>query len=73
MSIANLQGIPETWGFEGFITADNFTVSPWHNVPLIAGTGLHSFIVEMPKDSSAKFEVQTVRMRRGVPLCGVCT
>ncbi|KAK2077229.1 hypothetical protein QBZ16_004863 [Prototheca wickerhamii] len=52
-------GIPETWGFEGFITADNFTVSPWHNVPLIAGTGLHSFIVEMPKDSSAKFEVQT--------------
>lgn len=71
VSIANLQGIPETWGFEGFITADNFTVSPWHNVPLIAGTGLHSFIVEMPKDSSAKFEVQTVRMHGGVPLA-VC-
>lgn len=52
--------MPETWGYQGFLTADNFTISPWHNVPLVAGPGLHTFIVEIPKYTSAKYEVQTV-------------
>ena len=34
-------------------------VSPWHDIPLHAGDGLFNFIVEIPKESSAKMEVAT--------------
>lgn len=61
----HLQGEPEEWGYRLFLTADNFTVSPWHSVPLNAGKDLHTFIVEIPKNTAAKYEVQTVR-------CGWC-
>ncbi|KAL6774436.1 hypothetical protein ACKKBG_A25005 [Auxenochlorella protothecoides x Auxenochlorella symbiontica] len=52
-------GEPEEWGYRLFLTADNFTVSPWHSVPLNAGKDLHTFIVEIPKNTAAKYEVQT--------------
>ena len=35
-------------------------VSPWHDIPLYAGEGTLNFVVEIPKESSAKFEVATV-------------
>ncbi|KVI10888.1 Inorganic pyrophosphatase, partial [Cynara cardunculus var. scolymus] len=34
-------------------------VSPWHDVPLHVGDGTFNFIVEIPKESSAKMEVAT--------------
>ncbi|CAI0399667.1 unnamed protein product [Linum tenue] len=34
-------------------------VSPWHDVPLQLGDGVYNFIVEIPKESSAKMEVAT--------------
>lgn len=34
-------------------------VSPWHDVPLHLGDGVFNFIVEIPKESSAKMEVAT--------------
>lgn len=34
-------------------------VSPWHDVPLRSGDGVFNFIVEIPKESSAKMEVAT--------------
>lgn len=34
-------------------------VSPWHDIPLHAGDGLYNFVVEIPKETSAKMEVAT--------------
>lgn len=34
-------------------------MSPWHDVPLRAGDGVFHFVVEIPKESSAKMEVAT--------------
>ncbi|XP_059454356.1 soluble inorganic pyrophosphatase 6, chloroplastic-like [Corylus avellana] len=34
-------------------------VSPWHDIPLRLGNGIYNFIVEIPKDTSAKMEVAT--------------
>jgi inorganic pyrophosphatase len=36
-------------------------VSAWHDIPLWAEDGLLNFICEIPKESSAKMEVATVR------------
>ncbi|KAI3704158.1 hypothetical protein L1987_74373 [Smallanthus sonchifolius] len=36
-----------------------FQVSPWHDIPLHLGDGAFNFIVEIPKESSAKMEVAT--------------
>jgi inorganic pyrophosphatase len=35
------------------------TISPWHDIPLYAGDGLFNFVVEIPKETSAKMEVAT--------------
>lgn len=34
-------------------------ISPWHDIPLQLGDGVFNFIVEIPKESSAKMEVAT--------------
>ena len=36
-------------------------VSPWHDIPLRAEGGLLNAIIEIPKESSPKLEVATVR------------
>jgi len=36
-----------------------FQVSPWHDIPLHLGDGVFNFVVEIPKESSAKMEVAT--------------
>jgi inorganic pyrophosphatase len=36
-------------------------ISPWHEIPLFAGEGAIHFICEIPKETSAKMEVATVR------------
>ncbi|KAB2612522.1 soluble inorganic pyrophosphatase 1 [Pyrus ussuriensis x Pyrus communis] len=35
------------------------TVSPWHDIPLQVGDGVFNFVVEIPKESSAKMEAAT--------------
>lgn len=37
----------------------NVQISPWHDIPLHLGDGVFNFIVEIPKESSAKMEVAT--------------
>ena len=37
----------------------NMQVSPWHDIPLQLGDGVFNFVVEIPKESSAKMEVAT--------------
>lgn len=41
------------------INLQNMQVSPWHDIPLQLGDGVFNFIVEIPKESSAKMEVAT--------------
>ncbi len=36
-------------------------ISPWHDIPLYLDSGLVSFVCEIPKETSAKMEVATVR------------
>nr|GEY44200.1 soluble inorganic pyrophosphatase 6, chloroplastic-like [Tanacetum cinerariifolium] len=54
------EGLPETLDYRVFFH-DNTgkKISPWHDIPLHVGDGAFNFIVEIPKESSAKMEVAT--------------
>ncbi|KAG2375607.1 Soluble inorganic pyrophosphatase [Vigna angularis] len=39
-----------------FVNGINSLVSPWHDIPLSSGDDIFNFIVEIPKESSAKME-----------------
>ncbi|KAA0031418.1 hypothetical protein IC582_000192 [Cucumis melo] len=54
------EGQPETLDYRVFFTDQSGKkVSPWHDVPLHLGDGVFNFIVEIPKETSAKMEVAT--------------
>jgi len=42
-------------------------ISPWHDIPLYLDSGLVSFVCEIPKETSAKMEVATVRRPPATP------
>eukprot|EP00897_Mesotaenium_endlicherianum_P003899 jgi/Mesen1/3537/ME000198S02736 len=42
-----------------FLNAEGRTLSPWHSIPLYAGGDLLNFVCEIPRNTSAKFEVST--------------
>ncbi|CAN1821364.1 Soluble inorganic pyrophosphatase 6, chloroplastic [Linum perenne] len=44
---------------EGQPESLDYRVSPWHDIPLHLGDGVFNFVVEIPKESSAKMEVAT--------------
>ncbi|KAE9595045.1 hypothetical protein Lal_00041254 [Lupinus albus] len=53
-------GQPETLDYRVFFhDQSGKKVSPWHDIPLQLGDGVFNFIVEIPKESSAKMEVAT--------------
>ncbi|MBA0786566.1 hypothetical protein Gotri_026377 [Gossypium trilobum] len=57
------EGQPETLNYRVFFEdASGKKISPWHDVPLHLGNGVFNFIVEIPKESSAKMEVATVEL-----------
>ncbi|VFQ75114.1 unnamed protein product [Cuscuta campestris] len=54
------EGKPETLDYRVFfVDSSGKKVSPWHDIPLHLGDGIFNFIVEIPKESSAKMEVAT--------------
>ncbi|KAL5538024.1 hypothetical protein UlMin_045578 [Ulmus minor] len=54
------EGQPETLDYRVFFEdSSGKKVSPWHDIPLHLGDGVYNFIVEIPKESSAKMEVAT--------------
>ncbi|XP_010943167.1 soluble inorganic pyrophosphatase 6, chloroplastic [Elaeis guineensis] len=54
------EGQPETLDYRVFfLDGSGKKISPWHDVPLHLGDGVFNFIVEIPKDTSAKMEVAT--------------
>lgn len=44
-----------------FLQEDGADISPWHDVPLYNEDGTLNFFCEIPKDTTAKFEVAMVR------------
>ncbi|KAK9110813.1 hypothetical protein Sjap_018873 [Stephania japonica] len=54
------EGLPETLDYRVFfLDTSGKKVSPWHDIPLHLGDGVFNFVVEIPKESSAKMEVAT--------------
>ncbi|GAV65111.1 Pyrophosphatase domain-containing protein [Cephalotus follicularis] len=54
------EGQPETLDYRVFFLDNSGKrVSPWHDIPLRLGGGVFNFVVEIPKESSAKMEVAT--------------
>jgi len=54
------EGQPETFDYRVFfVDKSGKKVSPWHDIPLRLGDDIYNFIVEIPKESSAKMEVAT--------------
>ncbi|XP_043709086.1 soluble inorganic pyrophosphatase 6, chloroplastic-like [Telopea speciosissima] len=54
------EGQPETFDHRVFFVDNSGKkVSPWHDIPLQLGDGVFNFIVEIPKETSAKMEVAT--------------
>ena len=54
------EGQPETLDYRVFfVDGSGKKVSPWHDIPLHVGDGAFNFIVEIPKETSAKMEVAT--------------
>lgn len=54
------QGLPQTLDYRVFFVDNSGKkVSPWHDIPLHLGDGVFNFVVEIPKESSAKMEVAT--------------
>ncbi|KAG8474350.1 hypothetical protein CXB51_034130 [Gossypium anomalum] len=54
------EGQPETLDYRVFFEdTSGKKISPWHDIPLHLGDGVFHFIVEIPKESSAKMEVAT--------------
>ncbi|PON39772.1 Inorganic pyrophosphatase [Parasponia andersonii] len=54
------EGQPETLDYRVFfLDGSGKKVSPWHDIPLHLGDNIFNFVVEIPKESSAKMEVAT--------------
>ncbi|OMO57475.1 Inorganic pyrophosphatase [Corchorus olitorius] len=54
------EGQPQTLDYRVFLVDQSGKkVSPWHDIPLHLGNGVFNFVVEIPKDTSAKMEVAT--------------
>ncbi|KAM6550138.1 hypothetical protein CsatB_021814 [Cannabis sativa] len=54
------EGQPETLDYRVFFVDDSGKkISPWHDIPLHLGDNIFNFVVEIPKESSAKMEVAT--------------
>ncbi|KAL4179993.1 hypothetical protein AMTRI_Chr13g89940 [Amborella trichopoda] len=54
------EGQPETFDYRVFLLEKSGKkVSPWHDIPLHLGDGVFNFVVEIPKETSAKMEVAT--------------
>ncbi|KAG0497165.1 hypothetical protein HPP92_001856 [Vanilla planifolia] len=58
--IVKEEGKPETLDYRVFfLDSSGKKVSPWHDIPLHLGNGVFNFVVEIPKETSAKMEVAT--------------
>uniref|UniRef100_A0A2N9J0Z1 inorganic diphosphatase n=1 Tax=Fagus sylvatica TaxID=28930 RepID=A0A2N9J0Z1_FAGSY len=60
VQIIKEEGQPQTLDYRlFFVDSSGKKVSPWHDIPLQLGGGVFNFIVEIPKESSAKMEIAT--------------
>ncbi|KAL9243706.1 hypothetical protein vseg_017562 [Gypsophila vaccaria] len=58
--VCKQHGAPDSLDYRlFFLDSSGKKVSPWHDIPLHLGDGVFNFVVEIPKESSAKMEVAT--------------
>lgn len=55
-----MQGESDSFDYRVFVEEKGKKVSVWHDIPLFAESGNLNFVVEIPKESSAKMEAATV-------------
>ena len=58
-----VQGAADTKEYRQFVQHEGKDVSAWHDIPLQNEDGSFNFVCEIPKETSAKMEVATVRSR----------
>ena len=58
-----MQGAADTKEYRQFVQHEGKDVSAWHDIPLQNEDGSFNFVCEIPKETSAKMEVATVRSR----------
>lgn len=56
-----VQGASDTKEYRQFVQHEGKDVSAWHDIPLQNEDGTFNFVCEIPKETSAKMEVATVR------------
>ena len=56
-----MQGASDTKEYRQFVQHEGKDVSAWHDIPLQNEDGTFNFVCEIPKETSAKMEVATVR------------
>lgn len=61
--ITKEQGSKDSFEYRVFFNFNGKEVSPWHEIPLFAGDDMLNYICEIPKDSTAKFEIATHEAR----------
>ena len=66
------EGTPGTLAFRTFVQNKGVDISPWHDVSLYNDNGTLNFICEIPKDTTAKFEVATVSLPCILVTCMHC-
>ena len=58
-----VQGAADTKEYRQIVQHDGKDISAWHDIPLQNDDGSFNFVCEIPKETSAKMEVATVRFR----------
>ena len=56
-----VQGAADTKEYRQFVQHEGKDISAWHDIPLQNEDGSFNFVCEIPKETSAKMEVATVR------------
>ena len=56
-----MQGGADTKEYRQFVQHEGKDISAWHDIPLQNEDGSFNFVCEIPKETSAKMEVATVR------------
>jgi hypothetical protein len=60
-STFRVQGDKESMEWRMFFSEKGSPISPWHDIPLTAGSSTYNFVCEIPKETAAKMECCLVR------------
>ena len=64
-----MQGPADTKEYRQFVQHEGKDISAWHDIPLQNEDGTFNFVCEIPKETSAKMEIATVRFHTCSVFC----